>query len=71
MWLMVLESMFGFLFVLAVVTQIIWPLWTDAPLLPLFKKKHMRSRHGLDRMKALETGKTIEGEMVHHKSNRG
>lgn len=44
MWLSVLEITFGVLFVLGVITQLIWPLLTDAPLFPWFGKHRKRQR---------------------------
>lgn len=62
MWLRILEASFGFLLLLGVITQIIWPLLVDAPLFPLFNRqpKHSKSpsRH-ID-----QNADVIEGEII-------
>lgn len=69
MWLRVLEGTFGFLFVLGVVTQIIWPLLTDAPLFPLLHKQRKRSHPPPKPIGALANEKTVEGKIVDRQRN--
>ena len=63
MWLRILEGAFGFLFVLGVVTQIIWPLLANSALFPSFRKTR---RHGKPSHKPFKTlaDDAIEGEII-------
>jgi hypothetical protein len=66
MWLRILEGAFGFLFVLGVVTQIIWPLLTDTALYPSFRKNSRQQKTSDKSFKTLADEHAIEGEIIDH-----
>ncbi|BBL70015.1 hypothetical protein [Methylogaea oryzae] len=59
MLLTVLEVAFGLVFVLGVITQLIWPLLTDKPLFPGLGQRHKRRRPA-----ARQAEKTVDGQVV-------
>ncbi len=64
MWLRILEGAFGFLFVLGVVTQIIWPLLTNSALFPSFRKPRKQGKPPPKPFKTLKDEDAIEGEII-------
>lgn len=68
MWLRILEGSFGFLLLLGVITQIIWPLLVDAPLFPLLKrqlKQPAKSPH----QPIASSDDVIEGEIIEQQNH--
>ncbi|TAN51847.1 MAG: hypothetical protein EPN21_05560 [Methylococcaceae bacterium] len=70
MWLMILEGTFGFLFVLFMVTQLIWPLLTDTPLFPLFHPRK-RSERSPRPHRLSHPEKPVDGEILDRKKPSG
>lgn len=70
MWLKILEGTFGFLFVLFMVTQLIWPLLTDAPLFPLFHP-HKRPHRTPRPTRLPNPEKPVDGEILDRKTSSG
>lgn len=70
MLLTVLEIAFGMVFVLGVITQLIWPLLTDAPLFPWFGKQRKHRKPAPEHPQAQKMEKAIGGKVVDIKKNK-